>query len=299
MSTVRLLAGITALGIALATPGFAVAENNLKSPLKFFDFSSNDKDPAKDLKPSTGSNQSKFIYLDDGSDDESALKNVPARPAFRMDGRSTIDGNALGLKARKRPVLVLSPQEVPAFSAGIRVDGFGSTGEQRSAIKITPSSASDRKSRDDGLDVWLSTETGRSAVSSRALELALNPKARKSNYNVGVNVGYNGFTVGAALLREQSGQDMAYQGYDLGVGYLGHSWYTNLQVAGFRSDGNPLAYNFMGDSFRAVELGAGYTIWPGFTFSGRFKYFDYGTPLYVGGQGEDQHIFSLDTRLNF
>ncbi|MDA5192448.1 hypothetical protein [Govanella unica] len=292
MSSVRTIGILTVLGIALAMPGFALADGSTgKSRAATKAAVDGPKAEAK----------SKFIYLDDGSggnDDHSALRNVPARSMFRLDGeRPVTDSNSLGLKLSSRPALVLDPQNAPALGAGIRVDGFGVTADQRSTLQISTGSKKSKSGRDN-FGVWVTSESSRAG--NQSIDLALEPAAKRPNYTVGVNVGYHGFTFGASLLREQNGLDLSYQGYDLGVGYFGRSWFTNLQVAGFRNDSNPLYYNFMGDRFRAVELGAGYIIWPGFTFSGRFKYFDYGNPPFLNNRAnEEQHIFSLDTRLNF
>lgn len=293
MASVRTIGVLAVLGLALAMPGLALADGTTAKPRV------QPKTAAEAVKPDT---KSKFIYLDDGSgsaDDHSALRNVPARSVFRLDPeRAALDANQLGLKAGQRPVLVLDPQNAPALGAGIRVDGFGVTADQRSTLQINTGGGKKSKSGRDGFGVWVTSESSRTG-GGQSIDLALEPNAERPNFAVGVNVGYHGFTVGASLLREKNGLDLSYQGYDLGIGYVGRSWFTNLQVAGFRNEGNPLYYNFMGDRFRAVELGAGYIIWPGFTFSGRFKYFDYGNPSFLNGQSEEQHIFSLDTRLNF
>lgn len=323
MSTVRTIGILAVLGVALAMPGFAMADGTAKTQKTVAPKSAAKTSPS--AKVSLSDSKEKFIYLDDGSDSDAdaaaglnrdggfgrdaALKpGAPARSMFHFDSeRAAIDAAQLGIQSQKRPILVLDPQSAPALSAGIRVDGFGATADQRTTLQIggNGQSGNGKKSRPghDSIGIWLTSESSRPSArfgtGTPSIDLALEPVAKRPNYNVGLNIGYQGFTIGAALLREQNGIDLAYQGYDLGFGYLGRSWFTNVQVAGFRNDSNPLYYNFMGERFRAFEVGAGYIIWPGFTFSGRFKYFDYGNPLFSGGQSEEQSVFSLDTKLNF
>ena len=120
-------------------------------------------------------------------------------------------------------------------------------------------------------------------------------------YNLGLNMGYAGFKIGASYSRQQDHFKTAYQGFDLGFGYYGNSWSTNIQFAEYHRE-RDLLFSF-GDAFYdqlyAVEVGAAYLLVPGVTFSGRFKYYDYDQNNTDESGPEDVHIFMLGTNVNF
>ena len=102
-----------------------------------------------------------------------------------------------------------------------------------------------------------------------------------TSYNVGLNVGYRGFTLAASFLHGGDRQRLAYESYDLGLSYDFGSWVTSIAVGGYFADPNPISLvNALDvDQLYSVEIGAAYELRPGVTLLGRLKLFDSRTLL--------------------
>jgi len=128
-------------------------------------------------------------------------------------------------------------------------------------------------------------------------------------YNLSLDVAYAGFSIGASFSREKSLSDLNLHGFDVGLGYSGRSWFTDIRFAQYRRDrellfsANANEYNeYMAQQYfnniYALEVGAGYSLRPNIRFTGRFTYYTYGQsdeqdPL------SDTQIFLLGTNVNF
>jgi len=100
-------------------------------------------------------------------------------------------------------------------------------------------------------------------------------------YNIGLNVGYRGFTFIASFLRGEGQINSSYKSYDVGFEYDFGSWATSLAVGGYFGDSNGMSYAnlFKIDHIYSVEVGASYAIRPWIKVQGRFQFFDYQTLL--------------------
>lgn len=278
---------LTAIVLGLAVMGGASA------PVRAQDDSA---ERQGDAEISLSDSQEKFIYLDDGS------QANPRLPFLDLDsaGASGLFGKS---RTKPRPFLIIDSAPLGLDTNPIRIDAFALAPQQRSRIELGYPIAADDAGHPQGFGVWLSSEIARSSsdFSSRFRALDAAAVTPKRSYNINLNVGYGRFAFGAGLLRrENSLLDPGYQGFDLGVGYFGDSWFTNIQFAGYRNDGGPLYFNFTQDrKLHAVEIGAGYALWPWLTFSGQLKYFDYSNKIFPDLSADQEGVFSLDTKLNF
>ena len=122
-------------------------------------------------------------------------------------------------------------------------------------------------------------------------------------YNLSLDVAYAGFSIGASFSREKSLSELNLSGYDVGFGYRGRSWFTDLRCASAEYRRNQ-EYNYLSssvdyfDKVYALEVGGGYSLLPNLHFTGRFTYYTYGQnaeqdPL------SDTQVFILGTNVNF
>jgi hypothetical protein len=119
-------------------------------------------------------------------------------------------------------------------------------------------------------------------------------------YNIGLNVGYRGFTFVASFLRGEGQIDSTYESYDVGVQYDFGSWATSLAVGGYFGDDSPTSYaNLLNiERIYSVEIGASYAIRPWLSVEGRFQFFDYRTLLGSSLDGLGGTVY-LGTSLGF
>lgn len=124
----------------------------------------------------------------------------------------------------------------------------------------------------------------------------------RQQYNVRLNVGYLGFSLGASLRSEMGEFSDGFKGYDVGLSYRGASWSTSLSVGEYSrryshvfSDTEDLENNYY-----AFELGASYSFSRAFSLTGGFRHFEYGSSNLLDADGAPRsQIFYLGTRLNF
>lgn len=118
-------------------------------------------------------------------------------------------------------------------------------------------------------------------------------------YNVGLNIGFAGFKLGASYLKGEREAEFGYQGYDLGVMYEGRAWATSLQFAEYTQRRDNFA--LLGpnaDKVQSLEFGASYTFGLGITLAGRIEYYDYGSS-FLREDANDAQFFFLGTNLSF
>lgn len=118
-------------------------------------------------------------------------------------------------------------------------------------------------------------------------------------YNVGLNIGFAGFKLGASYLRGEREAEFGYQGYDFGIMYEGRAWATSLQFAEYTQRRDNLT--LLGpdsDKVQSIEFGASYTFGLGITLAGRFEYYDYGSS-FLREDADDAQVFFLGTNLSF
>ncbi|MCH8684120.1 porin [Pedomonas mirosovicensis] len=93
-----------------------------------------------------------------------------------------------------------------------------------------------------------------------------------SGYNVGLSVGYRGFSVEAGYSRLDDARLHGSEGVDLGLSYRGKDWKTTLQVAGERYGDDKSVAPLGLDKSYSVELGGAYLLTPRLSLTGGIKY---------------------------
>ncbi len=196
--------------------------------------------------------------------------------------------SSLALDAPFAALLLSDPQAMTPRFAGIRV-GFAS-----SERGVAPS--------DRGLDISVSSMLMVSAPDSGGFSYidAASIAGSDKVFNIGLNIGYRGFTVAASFLRGTGPAFVGYESYDFGVSYDFGNWATSVAVGGYFSDGGPLsmlgAVEF--DRLYSVEIGASYSLRPGIKILGRLRFFDYQTLFDTGLHGQGGSVY-LGTSLGF
>lgn len=127
----------------------------------------------------------------------------------------------------------------------------------------------------------------------------LTPYDRQS-MNLGLSVGYLGFTVGASVTRETGGLLDDIEGFDIGLGYETAAFSTQISVGEYSRNRGHNALVGLDDSFYKLELGAAYALSTRLRVSGGVRLFDYG-PGFAAGQesGDRAGQLYLGTRFNF
>lgn len=137
------------------------------------------------------------------------------------------------------------------------------------------------------------------SVSNPLMSAAFDRRA----YDVGLNVGYWGFNLGASLRREVGGLTDGYEGYDVGLSYSGARWSTSLAVGEYRRDFTSIVSgtNLLDDEFYALEFGASYRIGPRLRLTGGLRWFEYGRNFGIDPSAAPprSQLFYLGTKLNF
>lgn len=125
----------------------------------------------------------------------------------------------------------------------------------------------------------------------------------RRSYNVGMNVGYSGFRVGANLRGEEGAYFDGISGYDVGISYNRPSWSTSLMFSEYRqSNTYLLGLNdpLSGDTFFALEFGAAYRLNPWLKFVGAVRYYEDPNMLLLDPDALTiSHLFYLGTNVNF
>jgi len=165
------------------------------------------------------------------------------------------------------PSLVDTKQAARSVVAPLRSSSKAKTSER--TFLFTPSGkANDRKALTVG-------------VTSRTLNIRENEADKTANavdvsgYNVGLSVGYRGFSVEAGYSRVDdvrlSGNGSS-EGVDVGLSYRGKDWKTTLQVAGEQYGDDKTAAPLGLDKSYSVELGGAYLLTPRLSLTGGVRY---------------------------
>lgn len=152
----------------------------------------------------------------------------------------------------------------PARSAAIR----GQAVER--SFRFTPSGkTADRKALTLGLTSRVVAPATRPTVATAAID-GLAP----SGYNLGVSVGYQGFSLSGGYSRLDSGLiGPSREGVDLGLSYRGNGWKASLQASGELPSHNLVGSDaLLLDKRYAVELGGAYALTPRLSLQGGMRY---------------------------
>ncbi len=124
----------------------------------------------------------------------------------------------------------------------------------------------------------------------------------RQQYNVGLNIGYLGFNLGASLRSEMGEFSDGFKGYDVGLSYRGSSWSTSLSVGEYSRRYSHLFSDTedLENTYYAFELGASYSFSRAFSLTGGFRHFEYGRGNLLDADAAPRsQIFYLGTRLSF
>lgn len=229
-----------------------------------------------------------FLYLQDG-DEAAPLAEVPVAPAPaaftpRLSALGGLDRtfNASGLT---RAGSSFTPRYTNA-EITLRIAPHAGTAE-KSAVDLKIASA------------FLVENRLAAAGLADGGPAALGPFDRRTR-NLGVSLGYLGFTLGASMTRESGGLDGTLEGVDLGLGYSWSSFSTEISVGEYsRSDAFSAAGGRERDFYK-LELGAAYALSERIRFSGGVRLFDYSNRFGPGRESVDRAgVLFLGTRLNF
>ncbi|MBI1180397.1 MAG: hypothetical protein GC201_07545 [Alphaproteobacteria bacterium] len=216
------------------------------------------------------------------SDFAAGVTAGPYAPAARsamttqgLDGR-TLLGRAAAVNPDRAlaTALLRDPGVLEPRYAGLRI-GYATGYSADDPLGFNPASR--------GFEIYLT-----STIMSRAFEpdtLSYLDASRLSltdtSYNVGLNVGYRGFTFAASYLHGGNRDTLGYNSYDMGLSYNFGSLITSIAVGGYFVDRNPISLvNALDvDQLYSLEIGAAYQLRPGITLLGRFKLFDSRTLL--------------------
>ncbi len=229
-----------------------------------------------------------FLYLQDG-DDTAPLAELPVTPppAAFTPRLSALGGLDRGFDAggRSRTGSTFTPRY-----AGAEI-----------TLRVTPSGhAPGHHAIDLRVSSSFLVENRLGSLARGGLDRSgLTPFDRRSR-NLGVSLGYLGFTLGASMTHESGGFEGDYAGVDLGLGYAWSAFSTEISVGEYsRSDGFALGSGRERDFYK-LELGAAYALSERIRFSGGVRLFDYSNRFAPGRDSIDRAgVLFLGTRLNF
>ncbi|MEE8258797.1 MAG: hypothetical protein V3R20_03810 [Sphingomonadales bacterium] len=122
-------------------------------------------------------------------------------------------------------------------------------------------------------------------------------------YDVGLNVGYANFNLGASLRGEEGAYYDGISGYDVGLSYNRPRWSTSILLGEYRQVNNRLLglnSGFYDERFFALEFGAAYNLAPWFKFVGSFRFYEDANRLLMNPNGiTTSQMFYLGTKLKF
>ncbi|MEM8799241.1 MAG: hypothetical protein AAGF15_04095 [Pseudomonadota bacterium] len=95
--------------------------------------------------------------------------------------------------------------------------------------------------------------------------------------DLGLNLEYSRFGLDANFHQFESSLDRAVRGIDLGFSVSGRAWRTSLLVEGYQASGAQkfLSLDPLHDRYYAVEVGASYSLFPGFHVSGGIRFSEF------------------------
>lgn len=127
---------------------------------------------------------------------------------------------------------------------------------------------------------------------------------RSQVYDLGLNVGYANFYLGASIRGEEGAFYDGISGYDVGLSYRRPTWSTSILVGEYRPDGNYITAGlnspYLDERFFAMELGAAYNLAPWVRFVGSFRMYEDTDLLFSSNEKITiSRMFYLGTRVNF
>ncbi len=165
---------------------------------------------------------------------------------------------------------------------------------------------SDGLNSKQGVSISLSSQiTQRSAnVFSGVNNIYADEALKTQIYDVGVNVGYSNFFLGASVRGEEGAFYDGISGYDVGLSYERPTWSTSILFGEYRQDSNLITTSlnspYLDTRFFAMEFGAAYKLAPWFRFVGSFRmYEDPDLFLFDNDRVAISRMFYLGTRVNF
>lgn len=155
--------------------------------------------------------------------------------------------------------------------------------------------------REEGINVTLSSRIStQDTLPGEALGgTYLNGMLPYQAYNLGLNIGYQGFNLGATVRNEESPFLSGIRGYDVGLSYSWSSFSTSLLLGEYSRQRNllSLADN---SSFYALEFGASYRLSRAFRVRGGFRYITFEDEMIANPLLQpNSQLFYLGTNLNF
>lgn len=234
---------------------------------------------------------------------------------FRESAAAEDEGPDLTLNLSTAGNPTFTPRSGVALAgANEGIDGFLMPGEDWLLSTFTPRYADAHVSltygRNDlegtrkalGIELSSSLRMRQLDMPGVAASPSLSAALSRQQYNVGLNVGYLGFNLGASLKSEMGEFSDGFRGYDVGLSYRGSSWSTSLSVGEYSrryshvfSDTEDLE-----DNYYAFELGASYSFSRAFSLTGGFRHFEYGQSNLLDAEASPRsQIFYLGTRLSF
>jgi hypothetical protein len=199
-----------------------------------------------------------------------AASATPAMSPRGFDDRALFTKSAaVNLNKPLTAAMLRDPQAMVPHYAGLRI-GYASGYSADDPLGLDPSKR--------GFEVYVSSSVMSTGAQPASLGYLSVPQFAhpETAYNVGVNMGYRGFTLAASYLHGGGETATAYDSYDLGVSYNFGSWVTSVAVGGYFADRNPLSLLNAPDidQLYSVEIGAAYELRPGITLLGRLRFFD-------------------------
>lgn len=119
-------------------------------------------------------------------------------------------------------------------------------------------------------------------------------------YNLSIDMGYAGFSLGASFSQEKMLYDAGLKGFDIGLGYAGRNWGADVKFGEYKRERDRLfaSTEEFYDTVYALEIGAAYQIHTNIRFTGRFTYYSYGQDSELD-QVRSSQVFFLGTNVNF
>ena len=232
---------------------------------------------------------------------------------FNTESLSAVATKPLTLKNQNETILPFTPRKT---SLSNTLENISLPGESWLVDTFTPRYA--------GIEVSLSSTSSdpeekpkskfdfslSSQVSSRQTNIfgAVNndyvlEALNRQVYDVGLNVDYRGFGLGASIRGEESAFFDGIAGYDVGISYSRSTWSTSLMVGEYRQGSNLLLglnNDLYNERFFAIEFGAAYKLAPWFQFVGSFRYYEDANLILLDPSGvSTTQMFYLGTKLNF
>lgn len=236
----------------------------------------------------TAETADQYIYLSDPVEEE----NRKRKSGFKVEKSS-----------ESKPSILFSMQPLDTSASGVQLSGGlldGLMAGNRVTFSYGPA---DRSLDPDTFDISVGSSflVSPSSILSPLYDGSQYDLRHRQVYNLSLDLAYAGFSIGASFSREKSLSELNLSGFDVGLGYRGRSWFTDVRFAEYRRSQELNYLNSTMDYFDkiyALEVGAGYSLKPNLHFTGRFTYYTYGQnadqdPL------SDTQVFLLGTNVNF